>query len=380
MTYEEMKRFVPADRNRSVDWAGLLDAVPQLRPMIGCAHDFYYHNEGDVWVHTKMVAEEMLALDGFWQADAAGRFVLFWAAILHDIAKPICIVIIENGRVSQKGHSKRGSIDTRILLWRAGVPFEEREAICRLILRHQYPYSAILKDNPAFIAHQLSHEISLSRLALLAEADSRGRRTIPEAFWQESIDNVELFRELAIEEDCLNKPRRAADAWTGWRYFRSEGAVSPDYPIYRKAGSPVVMMAGLPASGKDTWVAHNYPDWPIVSFDAARAELGLKHGENDGRAAHLAIDRAKEFLRKKAPFIWNVTHLSSQIRSRSIDLCAAYGADIDIIYLEASEQTLLARNSERDTTLTNEKLLKMLWRWEVPLPWEAPIVRYVVKT
>ena len=39
--------------------------------------------------------------------------------------------------------------------------------------------------------------------------------------------------------------------------------------------------------------------------------------------------------------------------------------------MEASRPTLLARNSQRDTTLSNATLLGMLHKWEVPLPTEA---------
>ena len=76
-------------------------------------------------------------------------------------------------------------------------------------------------------------------------------------------------------------------------------------------------------------------------------------------------------LRSKAPFVWNATHLSRQMRSKSLDLCFAYGARVELVHLEASRATLLARNRARDTTLSNAALLGMLQRWEVPLPTEA---------
>lgn len=71
------------------------------------------------------------------------------------------------------------------------------------------------------------------------------------------------------------------------------------------------------------------------------------------------------------PFVWNATHLSRQMRGKSVDLCLAYGARVQLVHLEAAKPVLLERNRNRDTTLSNAALLSMLHRWEVPLPTEA---------
>ncbi|HBK01111.1 MAG TPA: hypothetical protein DDZ62_14915 [Delftia acidovorans] len=135
---------------------------------------------------------------------------------------------------------------------------------------------------------------------------------------------------------------------------------------------------GLPASGKNTWVAAHHGDLPVVSFDDARTELGLRHGQNEGAAAHHAVDKAKALLRAGQPFVWNATHLSRQMRGKTVDLCLAYGARVELVHLEASRPTLLARNRARDTTLTNAALLGLLQRWDVPLPTEAHALSLLV--
>jgi predicted kinase len=142
----------------------------------------------------------------------------------------------------------------------------------------------------------------------------------------------------------------------------------------------VVVLAGLPASGKDTEVATNYRGQAVISLDDAREELGLKHGVKAGAAVHLAIDRAKEMLRAKAPFVWNATHLSSLMRRKTLDLLYAYNAEVELVYLEQPEDVIFRRNSKRDTTLSNAAIEQMLFRWEVPLPTEAHKVQYKVNT
>ena len=116
----------------------------------------------------------------------------------------------------------------------------------------------------------------------------------------------------------------------------------------------------------------------MISFDDAREELGLKHGKNEGMVAHRATDKAKELLRTKTPFVWNATHLSQQMRDKTLDLLFAYHAEVEIVYLERPRSELLRRNTRRDTSLSNKALQAMLFKWELPLPTEAHRVTYAL--
>jgi predicted kinase len=373
----QLDSLVPTD-GKSPDWARCLEAIPDLCKLERTPQSPHFHGEGDVWTHSKMVVEAMLESTAWRQAGAADRFVLFMAALLHDIAKPATTTVDPvSGHIGQPGHSARGAVDARVLLWRAGVPFEQREAVCRLIAAHQVPFH-LFKDNrtgrsPEFVLRKLSHEANLDHLAALARADIIGRRYHDSA---NVLDDIELFRELALEEGCLDRPRHFADEHTRMRYFAGAN-VHPDNVYHRDPGSEVIVMSGLPASGKDSWVASNAPGLPVVSFDDAREELGLKHGKNEGQAAHFATDKAKDLLRCRAPFVWNATHISRAMRKKSIDLLQAYHARITVVYLEQPEPVLLARNTRRDTSLPNAAIARMLHRWEVVLPSEAHEVRYL---
>lgn len=378
--YGQLRALLPQD-GESPDWTAILAAIPALEPLALTPQEPRYHGEGDVWTHTKMVVDALLALPDYRLAAPERRFVLFYAALLHDIAKPATTTVDPiSGRIGQPGHSGRGAIDARILLWRAGVPFDLREAICRLIAVHQLPFYAF-QDNrsgatPEFTVRRLSHQSSLRELAALAEADMRGR-------YCDDADavllDIELFRELAREEGCYDAPRAFADPWTRLRYFRGED-VHPDYAYHREPGSEVTVLSGLPASGKSSWIARHGGGRPVIGFDEARAELGLKHGDNEGAAVHHVIDQAKALLRKQAPFIWNATHLSRQMRQKTLDLLFDYGAGVEVVYLEAPEATLYARNHRRDTSLPNAAIERMLFRWEVVLPTEAHEVKYLVES
>lgn len=160
-------------------------------------------------------------------------------------------------------------------------------------------------------------------------------------------------------------------------YFR-DADVHPDYPLFRTPGSQVVVMSGLPASGKNKWVARHHPDRPVVSFDDARDALGPRHGQNEGAVAHHAFDAAKALPRDRRPFVWNATNLSPLMRKKTLGLLVAYGANVTLVYLEQPRAELLRRNARRDTSLTNRALEAMLLRRDLPLSTEAHAVRYEV--
>ncbi|VWB14127.1 metal-dependent phosphohydrolase [Burkholderia aenigmatica] len=384
MNWNDIRMLVPVN-GAAPDFDACLEAFPALE-FAKKTLQGRFHLEGSVWVHTQLVVNELLALADYQAATRADQEILFLAALLHDIAKYSTTVIDPvTGNISQPGHSRKGAIDARIALWDAGTPFDVREAICRLVSVHQVPFHAFEQrasrgpddqhktKTPEFRVRQLSWQVDLRLLATLAEADMRGRICDDK---QKVLDNIELFRELAREERCYGQPRSFADAHTRVSYFRGAD-VHPDYPLFQEAGSKVVVMSGLPASGKNTWVSKHHPGLPVVSFDDSREELGLRHGKNEGMVAHHAVNKAKDLLRASTPFVWNATNTGSQLREKALSLLYAYHAEVEVVYLERPRAELFSRNTRRDTSLTNKGIESMLLKWEPPLPTEAHAITYL---
>lgn len=377
MKWSDIKALVPLP-GAQPNYAGWLAAFPALEFAKTTKQSKIWHAEGDVWTHTVMVCDALVAAPEYALLTPWAQETVFTAAMLHDIAKYSTTVIGDDGEPRQPGHSRKGSIDARIALWDAGAPFAQREEICRMISVHQAPFH-VLGANPKgippeFRIRQLSWTCDTRLLALLAEVDIRGRICADQ---HKLLDDIDLFRVFAQEEGCYGKPRAFADAHTRLSYFRGAD-VHPDYALFQEPGSKVKVMCGLPAVGKNTWVEANCKGLPVVSFDDAREELGLRHGKNEGMVAHAALDKAKAFLRAKAPFVFNATHLSDLARERTLGLLYQYNAEVDLVYLERPRAELLRRNSKRDTSLSNKTLEAMLYKWDLPLPFEAHTVTYAV--
>ena len=129
------------------------------------------------------------------------------------------------------------------------------------------------------------------------------------------LDNIDLYRAYCQDEGCFTEPRRFASDHTRYVFFHSEGR-HPDIEVWNDTRVSVVVMSGLPGSGKDRYVKQHYADWPVVSLDDLREELDIDATENQGQVIQAARERAKEYLRKGERFVWNATNISRRFRAR----------------------------------------------------------------
>jgi putative nucleotidyltransferase with HDIG domain len=362
----------PSPPHYRVEWERLEREFPLLKRLANCPQDNVHHAEGDVLIHTQMVVEALAANPGWRALPQPEREIVFTAALLHDIAKPAC-TRIEEGRITSRGHSRRGAITARSLLWTRGLPIEMREQVVNLIRHHQVPFFLIDKPGSQRTLFEVSQRVRCDLLALVAEADARGRTCDDK---QKLLDNVSLFAEFAGEHGCLKGARRFPSDHSRFLYFRKEGR-DPDYPAYDDTICEVVMMSGLPGAGKDYWVAENLPGLPVISLDELRREMKVKPSENQGPVVAQAREMARGLLRRKQPFVWNGTNISRQIRELSINLFAAYNARVRIVYVEAPEERLYAQNMERADAVPPEVIRKLIARWEVPDLTEAHRVDWI---
>jgi predicted kinase len=208
-----------------------------------------------------------------------------------------------------------------------------------------------------------SQTVSGEELAILAEADVRGRQCPDQ---QALLDEVALFRELCCAHECFVGPREFANAHSRFAYFRAPHR-DASYEAYDDTRGEVVVLSGLPGVGKDHFIdVRRNTLGEVISLDAIRRQIGAPPSGEPGRVIDLARQRARELLRAGAAFCWNATNLTRDLRSRIIDLATDYGFSTRIVYLEVPWLQLLEQNAAREHAVPQAVLRKMLRRLEPP--------------
>ncbi|MEV4411285.1 AAA family ATPase [Catellatospora sp. NPDC049609] len=360
------ERLCPQGPGWALDWAAVRAEFGWLERLAGVAQDPVHHGEGDVLTHTRMAAQALVDLPQ-WRALPRGRQVLLFAAVLlHDVAKPDC-TRREGERVTAHGHSRRGELLARRILWRAGAPIAWREHVAALVRHHQVPFWALERPDLERIALRVSLTASNEDLALLATADIRGRVC---ADAEAVVEHIGLFREYCADLGVLDGPWRFGSDHARFMYFRTPGR-DPRYDAYDDTRLTVTVLSGLPGAGKDTWVAAHRPDVPVVSLDALRAELGVGPTGDQRAVAAAAYERARGHLRAGRAFVWNATNVSRRHREICVGLAAAYRARIELVSLEAPPDVLRARNGRRQARVPEAVLDRLVSKWETPDATEA---------
>ncbi|MBC8140829.1 MAG: AAA family ATPase [Armatimonadetes bacterium] len=338
--------------------------------MATCQQDPVYHAEGDVATHTRMVVDELRNLPTWQGLTEADRGVLLLAALLHDVGKPATTVTDDAGRITSPGHSRRGAILARQLLYESGVPFAVREAVCALIRWHQRPFWVLESASPERAVITIAQTCRCDYLAVLAEADARGRVS-------PTLDNallhIALFAETAKDAVCYAAPYPFASDHSRFLYFRTPDR-APDYAAYDDTAGEIVLMSGLPGAGKDTLVQKEWAHLPVVSLDALRIEHKIAHGGNQHAVISAARELARTYLRRGEPFVWNATSINREQRDPVIALAAEYRYRVRVVYVEAAWHVQQKRNKNRAAPVPDAAIMRMMARWEPPDETEAHTV------
>ena len=93
----------------------------------------------------------------------------------------------------------------------------------------------------------------------------------------------------------------------------------------------------------------------------------------------MAKEKAKEMMRAKQSFVFNATNITTDMRSKWIQLFTDYGGRVKIIYLEVPYNQLIQQNHNRDYKVPEKVIEKMIGKLEIPTVREAHEVEYVVK-
>lgn len=373
-------KFPLYEVDQPVDWGAFEAKFSWFRTMKGVPQDKEWHAEGDVFTHTKMVVEALVALPAFQSLDEQDQHILFASALLHDVEKRSTTKEEEidgKVRIVSPKHAKKGENTARRLLYVAiPTPFHIREQIAKLVRLHGLPLWAIQKSDPCKEAIAASLVVNTEHLAMLAEADVLGRICKDQ---EEILLRIALFRELCIEHQCYGVPRKFDSSYGRFLYL-NRSDTSPDYVPYDDLKFDVVVMCALPGAGKDTYISRNF-DLPVLSLDEIRRQhkIDPTDKKRNGQVIQMGKEAAKEFMRAKKSFVFNATNITNELRGKWISLFAEYGARVKIYYLEVPYKTLLKQNHDREYKVPEKVLNSLLDKLEIPTPKEAHEVYYEIR-
>lgn len=353
----------------------LAPLFPWAQDMIGCPHDPVYHAEGDPWTHTGMVAAELESAPGWDALSFERREILRLGAWFHDIAKPATTLIewdeeLQRERVRQPGHAPLGAQWAWQGLVDAGYdPLKARE-VHALVFWHQRPQHMLKENSCQRRAIRYGHEVITTcwdDLLRLCAADQNGRRV---SAGENSLDDLRLVEMYLNEQgesagaDLLKAPWPFASDAARLKALRGGATASPFHAPQEPAGSRVIVLSGLPGSGKNHLLDAQFKGMPSISFDDLREEMKMSHGDNQGRMIQAAFEQARVHLRAGEDFVWNAACLNRRSRQKIIGLALDYDARIEIHSIDVPLGLAKQRNAGRERAIPEKALLTMAGRRE----------------
>jgi tRNA nucleotidyltransferase (CCA-adding enzyme) len=188
---------------------GVVDQIfPELKSLVGVPQEAEWHPEGNVDVHTMMVADEARKLID--DLDHPRKVTVMLGAVCHDLGKPPTTEFVD-GRVRSRGHDEAGVEPTVSFLDRLGIytldGYDVRNQVIQLVRYHLLPGEWYKAKTPvsdgAF--RRLARKVETDLLYRVAKADSLGRNPdwLPEEkrFGSEAQEwFIEKVRNLHVEK------------------------------------------------------------------------------------------------------------------------------------------------------------------------------------
>lgn len=210
---EMSKLLLKADRpSIGLKWLydlGVVEQIfPELESLVGVPQEPEWHPEGDVDVHTLMVADEARKLIA--DLDYPRQVAVMLGAVCHDFGKPPTTEFVD-GRTRSRGHDEAGVEPTLSFLDRLGIftldGFDVRDQVVQLVRYHLKPGEFYKSKSPVGdgALRRLARKVEPDLLYRVAKADSLGRNPewLPKekGFGSEAQEwFIERVRELQIEK------------------------------------------------------------------------------------------------------------------------------------------------------------------------------------
>ena len=181
---ELCKLIVDINGSQLVRYAPIItQAIPELAPCVGFLQHSRHHIH-DVYTHTAHVVER-----------TPKELPLRWAALLHDIGKPPCFTLDDQGEGHFYGHATVSAQMADAVLLRLKAPTALRQQVVQLIKLHMNP----LQPDKKVLTRQLSKHgwDTMEKLLALQKADF-GAKT------PDYSEVAALLEQIREENTCLS--------------------------------------------------------------------------------------------------------------------------------------------------------------------------------
>lgn len=361
------------------------DIFPLLRELKNTEQDEIWHAEGNVHIHTGMVLNELYKIiDGNTKYSNKrltpdNKVSLILAALFHDISKPtntraefkdrenrVCIVA--------KNHEYDGRNYLIFRLLELGLTAQVYNDVLSLVAYHQVPKLLVIKNATKgdYIKHICTCNYKL--MYILEVADMLGRTC---GDLDKQLEYLEMYKMFCDEYCTLEYGHYAyvpsntyvrdvgAHLLMNNKIYTSEEAESALYE-HKNEHSKVVVMCGLPGSGKSSIVHSNYSGYNIISLDEIRKDLNDKYYNNTAEVISIAKELLKKYLRNKENIVYDATNYRKDFRSKIFKLCNDYNAHVSIHMVLKTLDNTIKDDLNRKRPVEKEYILKQHDNFQFP--------------
>ena len=130
--------------------------------------------------------------------------------------------------------------------------------------------------------------------------------------------------------------------------------------------SKLVMMMGIPGSGKSTWIKNNFPEIIPVSRDAIRFKLlderGGDYFDHETEVFNSFIHQIIGSLVADEITIADATHLNKKSRAKVLDKVRKYADEIEVVWIDTSLETAFKQNDMREgRAWVRHGIIRRMW-------------------
>lgn len=371
--------------------------LPLLQQFSATPQDAEWHAEGDVYIHTDMVLNELYRLLATDAAHICGeqRQALILGTLLHDIAKPLqtrTVEIAAKMRIASPQHESVGRswLVFKLMSW--PLSFQVIWQVINLVGEHHMPKFLAIKAMAAHHYWRIARHVDMELLYFLEVADMRGRICHDQEMqllyleefksccqqygvWGKSLDIRHTL--MPFIESFPVKTQNYVYAHTimqleQGRIFSPEEGLATTYQ-HRADHAQVLMLCGPSGSGKSSWLAKHHPKTEIISLDNLRAEINGNRSSqaNKGLIIQTAKQQLRLALQQKKTVIWDATNLRRDFRDMISQLAQDYHAVVTLVVFLLPEPLIYQQNQQRKYAIPEAVLQQQLASYQFPLLTEA---------